>query len=191
MPPIDLTDPIALLLASHEALGAAGLTAATYGGLALAVYGVPRETRDADLAVVGFDLETALTAFRTAGHDVTPVFDAITFGGLRISRMAITGGGELNTVDLVTPRSERLGTALMSRALSGTLLDRTVLVVSPEDFVLLKLLSTRDRDLEDAASVVSALGTLLDRGLIDAEVALLAGEIGDHDVRARAQRLPR
>ncbi len=190
MPTIDLNDPIALLLASHEALNAAGLSAATYGGLALATYGVPRETRDADLAVVGFGLEHAVTAFRAAGHDVTPVFDALTFGGLLISRMALTGGGELNTVDLVTPRSDRLATALMSRALSGTLLERTVRVVSPEDFVLLKLLSTRERDLEDAASVVTALGTLLDRDLIDAEVGLLADEIGDHDVRARARRLP-
>lgn len=102
---IDLTDPIALLLASHDALSAAGLTAATYGGLALAVYGVPRETRDADLAVVDFGLDECVQAFRTAGHDVTPVFDGVVFGGLRISRMAVTGGGELNTVDLVTPRS--------------------------------------------------------------------------------------
>lgn len=190
MPTIDLTDPIALLLASHEALSAAGLSAATYGGLALATYGVPRETRDADLAVVGFGLDRAVEAFRAAGHDVTPVFDAVTFGGLHISRMALTGGGELNTVDLVTPRSNRLATALMSRALSGTLLERTVLVVSPEDFVLLKLLSTRDRDLEDATSVVTALGTLLDRDLIGAEVELLADEIRDHDVRTRAGRLP-
>ncbi len=74
MTTLDLTDPIALLLASHDALTAAGLVAATYGGLALAVYGVARETRDADLAVAGVDLDQMVAAFRAAGHAVSPVF---------------------------------------------------------------------------------------------------------------------
>ncbi|HUH00633.1 MAG TPA: hypothetical protein VML75_01485 [Kofleriaceae bacterium] len=50
---VDLNDPIAVLLAAVEALRAAGLDGAVYGGLALAVYGEPRETRDADLVVIG------------------------------------------------------------------------------------------------------------------------------------------
>lgn len=188
---IDLTDPIALLLASHDAFAAAGLTAATYGGLALAVYGVPRETRDADLAVSGFGLTEGVAALRAAGHLVTPVFDGVRFGGNTISRIAVVGGGDLNTVDLVTPRSARFASALIDRALRGTIGDRTLLVVSPEDFVLLKLLSTRDRDLEDAAGVIESLGTQLDRSLVDGEVAQLATEIPDHDVGGRAARLPR
>lgn len=68
MPDLDLNDPIALLLASHDALASAGLTAATYGGLALAAYGVPRETRDADLAIAGFALTLAVDAFLRAAQ---------------------------------------------------------------------------------------------------------------------------
>jgi len=50
---LDLDDPVALLLAVTRALGSAGIECATYGGLALAAYGEPRETKDADVAVVG------------------------------------------------------------------------------------------------------------------------------------------
>lgn len=186
MPDLDLTDPLALLLASHDALAAAGVVAATYGGLALAVYGVPRETRDADLAIAGSALTLAVDAFRAAGLNVNPAFANVRFGGNLVSRLAVTGGGELNTVDLVTPRSERLANLVLDRALVGSLRGRELRVVSPEDFVLLKLLSTRARDLEDARTVTEALVADLDRDLIDREVALLRDETPDFDVGARA-----
>ena len=48
---IDLNDPVAVLPAALQALERAGIEAAAYGGFALAVYGEPRETKDADLAV--------------------------------------------------------------------------------------------------------------------------------------------
>ena len=44
MPSIDLNDPVAVLVAASQALERANLEAAAYGGLALAVYGEPRET---------------------------------------------------------------------------------------------------------------------------------------------------
>lgn len=50
MEPIDLNDPIAVLLSVLRAFEQAGIQAATYGGLALAVYGEPHETKDADVA---------------------------------------------------------------------------------------------------------------------------------------------
>ena len=62
-------------------------------------------------------------------------------------------------------------------------------VLSPEDFVLFKLLSTRDRDLEDAGSVLRAADLPLDRSFIDAEAVRLAAEIPDHDVIGRLARL--
>jgi hypothetical protein len=62
-------------------------------------------------------------------------------------------------------------------------------VLSPEDFVLFELLSTRDRDLEDAGTVLRAADFSLDRSFIDAEAARLATEIPDHDVVGRLARL--
>jgi hypothetical protein len=50
--PIDLDDPIALMLAAAAAaLERSGAESAVYGRLALGMYGEPRETRDADFAV--------------------------------------------------------------------------------------------------------------------------------------------
>ena len=95
---IDLNDPVAVLLAALQALERAGIEAAAYGGLALAVYGEPRETKDAEI------------------------------------------------------------------------------------------LATRERDLEDAVTVVHSLASRIDMDLIERELEALAIEISDHDVMGRWQR---
>lgn len=80
----DLSDPIAVLLASVDALGRAGIQVAAYGGLALAAYGTPRETKDADLVVVAATGTEASAAFAAAGVAATLAFDHIRFGGNRV-----------------------------------------------------------------------------------------------------------
>lgn len=75
------------------------------------------------------------------------------FGGNRVTRLTLlpeAGGPSLNTVDLVEPLSARTR-GWYTRALAGTLRGASLRLVTPEDFVVLKVLSTRERDLEDAA----------------------------------------
>lgn len=190
---LDLGDPTAVALAAYRALLSAGIEAALYGGLALAAYGEPRETQDADFAVVGIPGSEAVAALRRAAPESTLSFDRRPFGGNLVSRVALVEGGGatgLNTVDLVQPRSSRFARAALDRAITASLRQVSIRVLAPEDFVLLKILSTRDRDLEDAASVLGALGPQLDRALIGAEVRALAIEILDHDVAGRFARLP-
>jgi hypothetical protein len=91
----------------------------------------------------------------------------------------------LNMVNLVQPRSPRFAREVQARAIEAPLRGRTIRVVSPEDFVLLKILSTRDKDLDDAASVVRREADALDRAAIACEIALLAAEIADHEVAGR------
>ncbi len=107
---IDLADPTAVLVAVSQALEAARLPAAAYGGLALAMYGEPRETKDAHLAVAAVTGEQAEAAFRAAGFDLIRAFDEVKFGGQLVSRLTLIGGlgGSLNTIDLVEPRSPQL-----------------------------------------------------------------------------------
>ncbi len=186
---IDLDDPIAVLLAVERAMRDAGHRVAAYGGLVLAVYGEPRETRDADLAVVGVDGGMACAALRAAGLDASLSFDRVRFGGNLVSRVALVGGTSLNTADFVEPRSPRFAQGALERATTGTLRDQQLRLLTPEDFVLFKLLSTRDRDLEDAASVIRACGDQLDRDHIDREAGLLAAELPDHDVAGRFARI--
>ena len=189
---LDLGDPTAVLLAVASALRAAGIDAAVYGGLALAAYGEPRETRDADLAVAGVGGAQGVQALRQAGLDASLSFDHVRFGGNWVTRIALLGGPPatgLNVADLVEPRSPRYARAALARALSGTLRGEPVTLLCPEDFILFKVLSTRERDLEDAATVLRALGPRIALSVIESEAATLAGELPDHGVSARLAAL--
>lgn len=192
--PVDLTDPIAVLLEVVKALRAADIEAAVYGGLALAVYGEPRETKDADLAIVDVAGEDGVSALESAGLSVVLALDRVILGGNRVTRLSLLGGDRatgLNVTDLVEPRSVRFARNAVERALTGTLRDERGSVLTPEDFVLFKILSTRDRDLEDAASVLRSLSNRIELALIEREVERLAVEIPDHDIVARHARLRR
>jgi len=79
--PIDLDDPIALMLVAAAALERSGAECAAYGGLALGMYGEPRETRDADFAVTSVDIERARLALADLGVDVVTAFSNVRFGG--------------------------------------------------------------------------------------------------------------
>lgn len=186
---IDLDDPIALMLVAAAALERSGAECAAYGGLALGMYGEPRETRDADFAVAAVDVEGARLALADLGVDVVIAFSNVRFGGCDVSRLSLVGGGQANTVDLVTPRSARFAGNVYRRAVTGTLRGHEIRATSPEDFVVLKVLSTRERDLEDARSVIETQRSRLDEALIRTEIQQLIEEIPDHDIRGRFARL--
>lgn len=186
--PGDLTDPITVALLAAEAFRLRGIGHALYGGLALAAYGEPRETRDADLAVLGSAVSAAKSALEARGLQTTVSFTDVPFGGLRISRHFVIGGAVaagVNVIDLIVPMSDRFASAVLDRALKAPLRGTEISIVSPEDFVLLKVLSTRDRDLDDAASVLHALSARLDFPVIAREEIALAAEIPGHPVRER------
>lgn len=186
---IDLDDPIALMLASAAALERSGAECAAYGGLTLAMYGEPRETRDADFAVTGVDLERARRALADLGVEVAVAFSALRFGGCDVSRLSLIRGTQANTVDLVRPRSARFAADVLRRAVKGSLRGHELRATSPEDFVILKVLATRERDLDDARSVIEMQRTRLDGELIRTEVRRLIEEIPDHDIRGRFARV--
>jgi hypothetical protein len=190
----DLADPTIATIAVADALRAAGIAGAVYGGLALGAYGEPRETKDADFAISGVGLEEILDAMRRAGVEASPSFGNVRFGGNRISRIMLLGAVDhsgLNVLDLVEPLSPRYAAAVIDRALTGSIRGKPISLVSPEDFVLLKVLSTRDRDVEDASSVLCALRGRIDLALIEREATSLADEIADHPVAARLERARR
>ena len=187
--PIDLDDPIALMLVAADALERSGARCAAYGGLALGMYGEPRETRDADFAVAGVEIERARLALAGLGVEVVIAFSNVRFGGCDVSRLSLVGGNQVNTVDLVIPRSSRFAENVLRRAVTGSLRGQEIRATSPEDFVVLKVLATRERDLEDARSVIETQRARLDESLIRTEIQQLAEEIPDHDIRGRFVRL--
>jgi hypothetical protein len=187
---MDLADPSAFALDVAETLHAGGVPYALYGGLLLAAYGQARETKDADVAVVRADATaTSSLLARHLGVHCRPAFDRRPFGGLVISRITVVEGHDLNTLDMVEPSDAAYAARALERTLASTLRGRPIRVLTPEDFVIFKVLSTRDLDLEDAASVLGALGPRLDGELLDREVALLVEAVGWHPVRERWERL--
>ncbi|MBI3891428.1 MAG: hypothetical protein HY303_07845 [Candidatus Wallbacteria bacterium] len=189
---MDLEDPTAVALAVAEALEAAGLRHALYGGLALAAYGEARETRDADFCVMEVSTAQAAAALRAKEFELQIAFEGLIFGGVSVDRLTLLPGlndSGSNTVDFVSPLSRRFAACVLERALRGPLRDRLLTLVSPEDFILLKVLSTRDRDLTDAASVVARLDDRLDWELLTDECNRLAAEVPGHDVAARFARV--
>jgi len=189
---LDLNDPTAVALAIFRTFADRQIEAALYGGLALAAYGEPRETRDADFAVVGLSGAAAVEAVAIIGVDPILALDRARFGGLFITRITLAEGGGragLNVLALVEPRSARFAAVALGRAVTGSLRGDAIRVLGPEDFVLFKLLSTRERDLEDAATVYRTEDLALDRSFIEAEAERLAIEIPDHDISTRLARM--
>ena len=138
---MNLEDPTSTALLCAEALDRAGLRYAFYGGLVLAAYGEPRETRDVDIAVVDLAAETARLAFEAFGINCLVPFDGDTYGGLSLGRVTLLGGeGGLgfNMLDLVRPRSVRYGVSALERATEDELGGRRVRVLTPEDYVIFK-----------------------------------------------------
>jgi len=189
---MDLTDPVAFALDVTSLLQDEGIDHALYGGLLLAAYGEARETKDADLAVVRGDAAaTSSLLTRHLGVGCRVAFDRQRFGGLAISRITVVGGDDLNTLDLVEPSDPAYAARALERALPSTLRDRALRVLTPEDFVLFKVLSTRALDLEDAASVLRGLGEELDRHLLQTEIDALMATVAHHPIRERWDRIQR
>jgi hypothetical protein len=92
-------------------------------------------------------------------------------------------------VDLVRPLSARYAREAVTRAPEAALRSQTVKVLAPEDFILFKVLSTRERDIEDAASALRRSGSILDMALITREVESLTKELPALDVKGRYARV--
>jgi hypothetical protein len=188
---MNLDDPVATALRVARLLERAEVAYGLYGGLAVAAYGVPRETKDADVAVTSADADHLVKLLSSDDLPAVPAFDRVRFGGLIISRATLLGGDEdtgLNTVDLVEPASARYAAVAVERALRAPLRGQDISLLGPEDVVIFKILSTREKDLEDAAAILRRLGDELDLAMIRTEIARLAAEVAAHNVAERWTR---
>lgn len=188
---MNFDDPVATALRVARLLESADLAYGLYGGLAVAAWGVARETKDADLAVVSADAGQLVDILRRDGIQSVAAFERVTFGGLIISRATLLAGEKdsgFNTVDLVEPASARYAHIAVERALRAPLRDSEISLLAPEDVVIFKVLSTREQDLEDASAIIRALDKDLDRASIAREIDRLAAEIDGHDIQQRWSR---
>ena len=130
-----------------EALDQASVDYALVGGLAVAVWGAPRATKDIDLLVRGERLATAMAAVRARGFTLEAL--PMEFkDGTTLQRMSrVDKAGNLMVVDFM----------LVDRNLEAAWASRTrvplhggeVVVVSREALVAMKAQAARPQDIAD------------------------------------------
>jgi predicted nucleotidyltransferase len=149
------------------------------GGLAVSIWGEPRATLDADWLVwvppeslrervaslvsvlpampedpLAFVRQTRVLPVRTSRH----VRSDIVFGTLPWEQQAI------------------------ARAQPTQIAGRKVPLVSVEDLILMKLISEREKDLEDGRRLMRRFATRLDRALLEPQMRELAEALGRDDI---------
>lgn len=156
-----LLESLALL---HKRLQEAGIPSAAIGGIALSLWGEPRATRDVDVKVL-LGREDAPRLLKALGTDYVPISDdplhALThFGFLFVEDRWGT------RLDLLLSDTE-FDVEVIRRARSVEMAPGVVVnVCTAEDLLIYKLISTRPRDYDDAASIVRRQDDALDDAYI-------------------------
>ena len=124
---------------------------ALVGGLAVAVWGAPRATKDIDLLVRRDDLPRALAA--VAGHGYTLTAAPLVFqDGTEVRRVSkVDASGDLMTLDFMVV-DQNLEDAWASRR-RLPLDDGHVFVVSRDALIEMKARAARPQDISDIASL--------------------------------------
>ena len=152
------------LLSVLDTLHAQGIEYALCGGLALAVHGHPRFTKDIDLLIQPDDLPRLETAVRTLGFDLVSgwiVFGRGTSEEQRIYRIIKVEGTAHLALDLliVTPIQQPSWDSRQAMDLG----DRRIVVVSRDGLIRMKQIAGRTQDRAD----LEKLGGPHDGGIQD------------------------
>jgi hypothetical protein len=158
------------------------------GGLAVAVRGRPRMTRDADVTVglEPSELPRVLEAARAAGFSPRTEEPGSFVAKTGVLPLARTSDGW--EVDLIFAGSPYEHEAI-ARATVEDLQGVTLPVISAEDLVIHKVVAGRGRDLDDAEVILARQGARFDRPLVLEFLLGLAQAVADDDLRRRAEAL--
>lgn len=158
-----------------ETLERLGISHFLFGASAQNLWGEPRFTRDLDLIVFVGDaaLPGLLTALAKAGFSIDPVADLRRFESGRMLKVHRSG----IPVDLVMGETD-LDASALTRCRKVRYLGVEVNVVSPEDLMLYKLISSRTQDIADLEKVVRRQQVHLDRDYLWRWARWLESEAG-------------
>lgn len=149
----------------QERLRREGIASAVVGGIALSVWGEPRATRDVDLRVLLGRKEAHRLLAVLANDYVLLAEDPLATlrkmgflfvqdqSGVRLDLLLADTAFDREVVRRARPVEMAPG--------------KVIQVCSPEDLLIYKLISTRPRDHEDAASIVYRQGGALDDEYIE------------------------
>lgn len=149
------------------------------GGYANLYWGRPRLTQDLDLKIVlpeprwpGFLIEVR-KQFRVVPEDAEGMLRE-----LRVLPITVSNGTRVDLIVAGLPYEEQA----IRRAVKADVAGRNVLVCTPEDLILHKIISDRARDRDDVEGVIVRQGQKLDRVYLDPKVGELASGLERPDM---------
>jgi predicted nucleotidyltransferase len=171
---------VAAVTAVARALDELSIPYMVIGGVAVTIWGEPRLTQDVDATIA---CQTDATDVIRRLVEVLPARTADPEGFVRQTRVLPVQTAAGIPVDLVLAGLPFEQTAI-ERAARIEIGGYPVRVCTPEDLIVLKIISTRPRDHEDIRSVVRRQGSRLDRRYLDPIVAELAVALAQPDLQA-------
>ncbi len=149
-------DPVTELEALLDVLDADHVPYALCGGLALAVHGFPRQTKDIDILVEPANVDRALAAAKRAGFDIPArkiIFGLRTGTPREVRRVSKLDNatGKLMTLDLLVVNTELDRVWATREVVEADA--RKLTVVSREGLATMKRIAGRPQDLADLAKL--------------------------------------
>ena len=158
------------------------------GGLAMAAWGEARATLDVDLSVwIEPDRQESTLKQLFGSFQALPQ-DPFRFASqTRVCPLLSSNGVRIDVVLGVLPFERDAIARARTLAIGG----RTIRVASVEDLLLMKLVSQRPRDREDAERLLRRFGGTLDREYLMPLLENLAGALGRPEIARFAVEPPR
>jgi hypothetical protein len=150
-----VSSPRSVFKAAIDAAEAGPTPYLIYGGLAAGIWGEPRYTEDVDL-VLFVPERQAFRFLRTAAK-----FGFAVEEDLHLQQLQVSGWARLPLGDAKSPwhldltlGDSPFDKSALERRREFTLFDRKVWIASPEDLLVYKLVSNRDRDAFDIQAIL-------------------------------------
>jgi len=161
-------------------LESGGIPYAVIGGMANAVWGVPRATLDVDATVwIGEEDPARYIGVLSAAFAVRPQDPVAFVRETRVLPLETRDGVRIDLVFGLIPFEEDAVRRAVPRAVAGA----TVRFCTAEDLILMKLVSERPKDLDDARGILAVQAGRIDRAYLDPRVDELADLLARPGIR--------
>lgn len=152
------------------------------GGLANAIWGEPRATLDVDISVAVPEAEIPKVAARIGEAFTVLVPEPAAFvQETRVLPLESASGVRVDLIFALIP----FELEALDRARGVAIAGRMVRVVTPEDLILMKIISDRPRDVLDAEGVVRRHRASLDRTYLEPRLREFAAALERNEILER------
>ncbi len=160
-----IRDPLEAAARIQKVLHEAGVESMVIGGLAVAIWGEPRTTRDADIKVSlqRKDAETLIHSLPADRYQLAPDSASL----LRQFGFLFIKDKDGPRIDLLLAETSFDDEAIARRRDVRILGDLTLRVCTPEDLIIYKMISTRARDQADLSGILARQRHRLDHAYVE------------------------